>query len=176
MRDELRKMSTPLLKERLGALGEDARAAEERERAAEARHAREGAPETEAALEGRREEAGRLEVKRRRLAGELRRRAVAMKGWALEEGIAEGSDESPPPVAGVAGGGRLRVGPHPLLPERGYLLHDRASGEVAWVREVPTPDRAAELLAEHGVAWEGELVSHRLSPVPEEEERRPGRG
>jgi hypothetical protein len=64
------------------------------------------------------------------------------------------------------------VGPHPLLPERGYLLYDRAEATVAWVREVPSPARAAELLAEHGVRWDGELLSHSLSPVPEEAEGR----
>jgi hypothetical protein len=38
---------------------------------------------------------------------------------------------------------------------------------VAWVRGVPSPSRASELLAKHGVQWEGELLSHTLSPVPE---------
>jgi len=49
---------------------------------------------------------------------------------------------------------------------------DRAEATVAWVREVPSPARAAELLAEYGVRWEGELLSHSLSPVPEEAEGR----
>ena len=69
--------------------------------------------------------------------------------------------------AGCGRAGKLRIGPHLLLPERGYLLHDRSEGTVAWVRGVPSPSRASEILAEHGVEWEGELLSHTLSPVPE---------
>ena len=45
-----------------------------------------------------------------------------------------------------------------LLPERGYIIHDRVAATVAWVREVPSPALAAELLTEHGVEWEGELL------------------
>ena len=56
------------------------------------------------------------------------------------------------------------------LHQRGYVLYDRAEATVAWVREVPSPARAAELLAEHGVRWEEELLSHSLSPVPQEAE------
>lgn len=46
------------------------------------------------------------------------------------------------------------------------------SATVAWVRRVPTPARAEELLREHGVEWEQELISHKLPPVPEKEEER----
>ena len=38
------------------------------------------------------------------------------------------------------------------------------------MREVPSPALAASFLAEHGAEWEGELISHSLSPVPEEAE------
>jgi carboxylate-amine ligase len=47
-----------------------------------------------------------------------------------------------------------------------------ARATVAWVRRVPTPTRAEELIREHGVLWEAELLAHSLSPVPEEEEDR----
>ena len=63
----------------------------------------------------------------------------------------------------------MSIGPHPLLPERGFVIHDREQATVVWVREIPTPARAEELLREHGVPWE-ELLSHSLSPVPQEEE------
>ena len=82
----------------------------------------------------------------------------------------KGPDSTPVGSAGCGRAGKLRIGPHPLLPERGYLLHDRSEGTVAWVRGVPSPSRASEILAEHGVEWEGELLSHTLSPVPEEAE------
>jgi hypothetical protein len=39
------------------------------------------------------------------------------------------------------------------------------------VRRVPTPTRAQELMREHGVPWEAELLAHGLSPVPEEEQQ-----
>ena len=52
------------------------------------------------------------------------------------------------------------------------MLYDRVRAVVAWVRRVPTPARAEELLREYGVKWEEELVSHELSPVPDAEEER----
>jgi hypothetical protein len=48
------------------------------------------------------------------------------------------------------------------------VIYDRELAIVVWIRKVPTPSRAAKLLHEHGVPWEEELVSHGLSPVPEE--------
>jgi hypothetical protein len=47
-----------------------------------------------------------------------------------------------------------------------------ARATVAWVRRVPTPTRAEELIRAHGVLWEAELLAHSLSPVPEEEKDR----
>jgi hypothetical protein len=52
------------------------------------------------------------------------------------------------------------------------VIYDWARATVAWVRRVPTPTRAEELMREHGVLWEAELLAHGLSPVPEEEEDR----
>ena len=75
-------------------------------------------------------------------------------------------------LSGTGRAGRLHIGPHPLLPERGYVIYDRARATVAWVRRVPTPTRAEERIREHGVLWEAELLAHGLSPVPEEEEDR----
>lgn len=40
------------------------------------------------------------------------------------------------------------------------------------IEPIPTAG-AEELLREHGVPWEEEILSHSLSPVPEEEEERP---
>ena len=60
----------------------------------------------------------------------------------------------------------------PWINGDGWLIHDRSAGTVAWVREVPSPAGASEILAEHGVVWEAELLSHSLQPVPEEAERR----
>lgn len=136
--------------------------------AAEERHAEEKRPETEAARDGRLKEADRIRERRARLVEELVKnlngRIVEEKGWAPDP--AAGDEESP--ESGRAG--RLRVGPYPLLPERGFVLHDRQRTTVAWVRKVPTPERAEKLLREHGVPWEEELLPHNLAPVPEEEE------
>ena len=156
--------STQLLEEELSRLSEQLEVARESESAAEKRHADENLPETERAQEGRREEAIRLRERRVRLVKELDRRAVEEKGWApdqTEEGEA---------LPGAGRAGALRIGPHPLFPERGFVIHDRKQATVAWVREVPTPARAEELLRKHGVTWEEELLSHSLSQVPEKEE------
>ena len=122
--------------------------------------------ETEAALEGRRKEAERLRQRRTRLVKKLNQRAVEEQGWTPDH--TEGGEA----LLDAGKAGRLRIGPHPLLPERGYVLYDRTRVVVAWVRRVPTPARAEELLRKYGVEWEEELVSHNLSPVPEAEEER----
>ncbi len=158
--------STRQLHEELAWLSAQLEAARDLEHAAEERHSDEGMAETEAALEGRREEVLGLRERRTRLVKELDRRAVAEKGWEPDRN--QGGEALP----GTGRAGRLRIGPHPLLPERGYVIHDRARATVAWVRRVPTPTRAGELMHEHGVPWEAELLAHGLSPVPEEEEER----
>lgn len=160
------------LEEALVSLEEELEAARDLERATEERHDREGLPETEAVLQARRTRADYLEEERAALAGELRRRTVAEEGWSPDDARGAGSDGPSVRSTGCGRSGSLRIGPHPLMPERGYLLHDRAEETVAWVRRVPSPARAAEILAEHGVEWEEELVSHKLSPVPEGAERR----
>lgn len=156
------------LEAELARVSEELGAASDLARAAEERHADEKRPETEAARDGRREEAERLRGRRAQLVEELvedlDRHIVEKKGWA--PGPAGGDEESP--ESGRAG--RLRIGPHPLLPERGFVIHDRQRATVAWVRTIPTPEQAEKLLREHGVLWEGELLSHNLSPVPEEED------
>jgi hypothetical protein len=158
--------STRHLKEELTRLDEELEAARSLERASAERHAREDTPETEAVLEARRTQAEHLGNKRDWLVGELRRRAVEEMGWA-PDGVEDPQADGAP--AGCGRAGRLRIGPHPLLPERGYIIHDRVDATVAWVHEVPSPALAAELLAKHGIEWEGELLSHNLSPVPVEE-------
>lgn len=163
---------TRQLDEELARLEEELEAARRLESAAEERHAKEGMEETEAVLEARRTRAEHLRKERAGFLGELRRRAVAEKGWAPDAAGGSGADGAPARSPGCGRAGKLRIGPHPLLPERGYLIHDRTEATVAWVRGVPSPARAAEILAEHGVEWEGELVSHSLSPVPEEAEGR----
>ena len=156
--------STQRLEEELSRLSEQLEVARDAESAVEqGGHAAEGTPETERAREGRREEADRLRERHARLVKEIERRAVEERGWETDR---VGGVEEP----GTGRAGRLRIGPHPLLPERGYVIHDRGLATVAWVRRVPTPDRAAELLCEHGVPWEEEVMSHGLSPVPVEEE------
>ena len=141
------------------------------ERLTRERHEKEGSAETESVLEARRTRTGRLEQERGGLAAELGRRAVAEAGWSPDDAGGSGSDGGPVPSPGCGMAGSLRVGPHPLLPERGWIIHDRSEGTVAWVREVPSPAGAAEILAEHGVAWGAELVAHALEPVPEGAER-----
>jgi hypothetical protein len=159
--------STRQLEEKLARLEKELLAARDLEHATAERHARENTPETEAVLEARRTHAEHLRKEREGLVGELRRGAVEEMGWAPDGG--PGSGRAP---SGGGRAGRLRIGAHPLLPERGYIIHDRVAATVAWVREVPSPALAAELLTEHGVEWEGELLSHSLSPVPEEAEGR----
>jgi hypothetical protein len=161
--------STRQLHEELAWLSAQLEAARDLERAAEERHSDEGMVETETALEGRREEVLRLRERRTRLVKELNRRAVAEKGWEPDRN--QGGEALP----GTGRAGRLRMGPHPLLPERGYVIYDRARATVVWVRRVPTPTRAEELLREHGVLWEGELLAHVLSLVPEGEEEMRGK-
>jgi hypothetical protein len=157
-------VSARALEEELRHLEEELAAARNLEHSTAERHAEEGSRETEAVLEARKNHAEHLEAEREGLLAELRRRAVAEAGW---DAGGAGPDGAPVRSAGCGRAGKLRIGPHLLLPERGYLLHDRSEGTVAWVREVPSPSRASEILAEHGVEWEGELLSHTLSPVPE---------
>lgn len=162
------RRSTQRLEEELSRLPEQLEVARNSQSAVEKGHAAEGAPETGVTQEeGRRKEANRLRERRARLVKELERRAVEEQGWATDR---VGGVEEP----GTGRAGRLRIGPHPLLPERGYVIYDRGLETVAWVRRVPTPARAAELLSEHGVPWEEELISHGLSPVPEEDEEEGG--
>jgi len=158
--------STRQLHEELAWLSAQLEAARALEHAAEERHSDEAMAETEAALEGRREEVLGLRERCTQLLKELDRRAVIEKGWEPDRN--QGGEALP----GTGRAGRLHIGPHPLLPERGYVIYDRAWATVAWVRRVPTPTRAEELIREHGVLWEAELLAHGLSPVPEEEEDR----
>src|SRR3954447_17979542 len=159
---DMRHRSRQWLEEELSQTSEQLEIFRALERAADERHAVENTPETEAAHEGRREEADLLRDWRARLVKEFDRRAVEEKGWTPDR---IGGVEVP----GTGRRGRLRIGPHPLLPERGFVIHDRELATVAWVRKVPRPARAAKLLREHGVPWEEEPISHSLSPVPEEE-------
>ena len=165
--------STGRLRDELGRVEEELGSARLQEYRTGERHDREGTAETEAVLGSRRTRTERLEEERGGLVAELGRRAVAGAGWSPDDAGGSGPDggPAPPPACGMAG--TLRIGPHPLLPERGWLIHDRSAGTVAWVREVPSPAGASEILAEHGVEWEAELLSHSLEPVPEEAERGP---
>jgi hypothetical protein len=158
----MRHRSTHWLEEELSQTSKQLEIFRASERAAFKRHAVENMPETEAAYEGRREEADRLRNWRVRLVKERNRRILAEKGRAPDRirGV-----EAP----GTGRRGRLCIGLHPLLPERGFVVYDRELATVAWVRKGPIPARAAELLCRHGVLWEEELMSHGLSPVPEEE-------
>jgi hypothetical protein len=63
-----------------------------------------------------------------------------------------------------------------VLDEPVLELCDRDLSRVAWVRKVPTPDRAAELLAKYGSpADEADTMDPATSPlpptVPEEDDR-----
>lgn len=158
--------STRQLEKELALLSEQLEVVRDLEHAAEERHSEEGMAETETTLEGRKKEAERVRQRRTRLVKELNQRAVEEQGWTADH--TEGGEV----LVGAGKAGRLRIGPHPLLPERGYVLYDRVRAVVAWVRWVPTPARAEEVLREHGDEWEEELVSHKLLPIPEEEEKR----
>ena len=158
-------VSARALEEELRYLEEELAAARNLEHTTAERHAEEGSKETEAVLEARKIQAEHLEAEREGLIAEFRRRTVAEAGWEHDDARGAGTDGAPVRSAGCGRAGRLRIGPHPLLPERGYILHDRSAGTVAWVRGVPSPSQASQILAEHGV--EGELLSHTLSPVPE---------
>ena len=158
------------LEEDLGRLQKELASARRLEREAAERHDRMGTAETEAVLEARRTRIGYLLEERERVAVELGRLSVAEGGWHPDAAGGTGSDGRPAPSPACGMSGTLRVGPHPLLPERGWLIHDRSEGTVAWVRSVPSPKRAAEILEEHGREWDPELLSHSLSPVPEEAE------
>lgn len=158
--------STRQLEKELALLSEQLEVVRDLESAAKERHSDEGMAETETALEGRKKEAERVRQRRTRLVKKLNQRAVEEQGWTPDH------TEGGKALAGAGKAGRLRIGPHPLLPEQGYVLYDRVRAVVAWVRRVPTPARADEVLREHGVEWKEELVSHNLSPVPEAEEER----
>ncbi|HEV2741753.1 MAG TPA: hypothetical protein VGV91_01220 [Rubrobacter sp.] len=168
------RRSTSLVREELGRVEKKLAAARLLEHQTEERHGREGLAETEAVLEARRTRTGHLEGERERLVAEIGRRTVAEGGWRLDD--AEGALPNGEPARSLACGmaGRLRIGPHPLLPERGWLIHDRSKGTVAWVRKVPSPAGAAQILREHGASWDGELLAHSLQPVPEEAEEGEG--
>ena len=164
--------STRRIREDLDRVEEELAAARLIERQTEERHGREGSEETEAVLGARRSRAGNLEGERGELVAELARRTVAEGGWRPDDAGGVGVDRKPARRGAGGIAGRLRIGPHPLLPERGWIVHDRSEGTVAWVRDVPSPARAAEILQEHGEEWDGELLAHSLALVPEEAEGR----
>ena len=130
-------VSARALQEELRHLEEELAAARNLEHSAAERHAEEGSQETEAVLEARKIQAKHLEAEREGLVAELRRRAVAEAGWEHDDAGSTGPDGAPVRSAGCGRVGKLRIGPHPLLPERGYILHDRSEGTVAWVRGCP---------------------------------------
>src|SRR5215207_9720261 len=124
--------STHRLQEDMDRVEQELEAALVLECAAKDRHA-------EAGLEARRTRTAHLRKERVGFLEELRRRAVKEKGWKPDAAEDTGTDGAPARTPGCGRAGRLRIGPHPLLPERGYLLYDRAEATVAWVREVPSP-------------------------------------
>jgi hypothetical protein len=73
--------STHRLEEEMDRVEQELEAALVLERAAKDRHAEEGLPETEAVLEARRMRTAHLRKERVGFLEELRRRAVAEKGW-----------------------------------------------------------------------------------------------
>lgn len=57
---------------------------------------------------------------------------------------------------GVAGhNGRYVASPNNPHPERGCMLQDQVRSVYLIVRDVPTPQEAAQLLAKHGISVEG---------------------
>jgi hypothetical protein len=114
--------STHRLQEDMDRVEQELEAALVLERAAKDRHAEEGLPETEAVLEARRTRTAHLRKERVGFLEELRRRAVKEKGWKPDAAEDTGTDGAPARSPGCGRAGRLRIGPHPLLPERGYLL------------------------------------------------------
>ena len=158
-------VSARALEEELKHLEEELAAARSLEHSTAERHAEEGSQETEAVLEARKIQAKHLEAEREGLVAELRRRAVAEAGWEYDDAWGAGPDGAPVRSAGCGRAGSPHRSP-PLLPERGYLLHDRSEGTVAWVRGALSFAGVGDLgRARGGVG--GGLLSHTLSPVPE---------
>jgi hypothetical protein len=121
-------VSARALEEELRHLEEELAAARNLEHSTAERHAEEGSQETEAVLDARKIQAEHLEAERERLVAELRRRAVAEAGWEHDDAGSAEPDGAPGRSAGCGRAGTLRIGPHPLLPERGYVLYDRSEG------------------------------------------------
>jgi len=93
------------------------------------------------------------------------RQAFEATGW---EDIGEEAERLEMAIRGEAG--RYTIAAHRsvlMLDDPVLELCDRDLARVAWVRKVPTPDRAAELLAEYGVpADEADTMDPATSPHP----------
>lgn len=90
-------------------------------------------------------------------------------GWTAEW-VPLGPGPYAAPV-GVAGhNDRYVVGPNYVDPSRGYMLMDHARRVMCVVRSLPTPQRAAQLLANHGAPVEDvEGPNGYIPRVPDEE-------
>lgn len=113
-----------------------------------------------------------------RMMAEGIRQAFEAAGW--EAGDPVGEEEAERLEMVVRGeAGRYTITAHRsvlVLDNPVLELCDRDRSRVAWVRKVPTPERAAELLARYGVpADEADTTDPATPPlpttVPEEEDR-----
>lgn len=113
-----------------------------------------------------------------RMMAETLRQAFEAAGW--EAGNPIGEEEAERLEMVVRGeAGRYTIMAHRsvlVLEDPVLEICDKDLYRVAWVRRVPTPDRAAELIAKYGApAGEADTADPATPPfpsvVPEEEER-----
>lgn len=109
------------------------------------------------------------EWERMREMAETMRQAFEATGWQAGEPISEEEAERLEMVV-RAEAGRYTITAHRsvlVLDEPVLELCDRDRSLVAWVRTVPTPERAAELLASYGVpAEEADTTDPATPPLP----------
>ncbi len=113
-----------------------------------------------------------------RMMAEEIRQAFEAAGWEVGEPIGEEEAERLEMVIRAEAGRYAIIAPRSVivLDEPVFELVDADSGTAIWVRKIPTPQRAAELLARHGVpAEEANTIDPTTPPsppmVPEEENR-----
>ena len=99
-------------------------------------------------------------------------------GWEAGEPVSEEEAERLEMVIRAEAGRYAIIAPRSviMLDEPIFELVDTDSGTAIWVRKIPDPERAAELLARYGVpADEADTIDPATPPfppmVPEEEDR-----
>ena len=157
-------VSARALEEELKHLEEELAAARSLEHSTAERHAEEGSQETEAVLEARKIQAKHLEAEREGLVAELRRRAVAEAGWEYDDAWGAGPTARRCALRCGRAGSSASV-PTPCCPSAATSSTTARRGRWRGLG-VPSPSRASEILAEHGVEWEGSSSPTRSRPCP----------